>query len=265
MFMSFVQICLYYYPSYLIAFVMVLSAVLFSIVGLLLVRRIMPVHKTKLHNDIAGPIFATLGVIYAVIVAFMVVISWQNFDETTGRLEREANIYADLYRDSTGISKDFNAQVGRTLTDYVRSVVDDEWPLMAKGAESAKTHEFLHKVWDVYINFQPKGDREKIFFEESVRKLNEANELRRQRIVDSGTGINEILWFVLIACGIITIAFTFFFGTENLIAQIIMTSLLAALIALVLFTIMAFDYPFTGDISVSPKVFESILRSLNAF
>lgn len=263
--MSFVQALLYYVPTYLLGSFMVLISVIFSILGLVIVRKIMPVHKTKLHNDIAGPIFATLGVIYAVLIAFMVVISWQKFDETTTRLEREANIYADLYRDSTGISKTFHAEVGRTLNDYVRSVVSDEWPLLAKGMESQKSHDLLHNVWDVYISYEPRGEREKIFFEESVRKLNEANELRRQRIVDSRTGVHQILWFVLVACAIITISFTFFFGTENFAAQLIMTSLLASLIALVLFTIMVFDYPFTGDISVSTETFKLILGSLKAF
>jgi hypothetical protein len=147
----------------------------------------------------------------------------------------------------------------------VKSVVDDEWPLMAKGMESQKSKDHMHKVWDVYIKFEPKSEREKIFFAESVRKLNEANELRRQRIVDSSTGIHQILWFVLVACGIITISFTFFFGTENYTAQLIMTSLLASLIALVLFTIMVFDYPFTGDISVPAGAFKMILGSLKVF
>ncbi|MFA5104515.1 MAG: DUF4239 domain-containing protein [Candidatus Margulisiibacteriota bacterium] len=263
--MSFVQTSLYYIPTYVIGILMVLISIGFSVIGLILVRMIMPVHKTKLHNDIAGPIFATIGVIYAVLVAFMVVISWQNFDGTMTRLETEANIYADLYRDSTGISKEFHAQVGKTLGEYVKSVVRDEWPLMAKGMESKKSHDLIHNVWEVYINFEPKGEREKIFFAESVSKLNEANELRRRRIVDSRTGIHPVLWFVLIACGIITISFTFFFGTENFTAQLIMTGLLASLIALVLFTIMVFDYPFTGDISVSSDVFKLILSSLKVF
>lgn len=263
--MGFIQTLLYYVPTYVLGIGMILLSVGFSVGGLMLVRMIMPVHKTKQHNDIAGFIFATLGVIYAVLVAFMVVVSWQNFDGTMVRLQTEANIYADLYRDSTGISKEFHAQIGRTLSDYVKSVVDDEWPLMAKGLESKRSHDLLHKVWDVYINFEPKGEREKIFFEESVRKLNEANELRRQRIVDSRTGVHSVLWFVLIACGLITISFTFFFGTENFSAQMIMTSLLSSLIALVLFTIMVFDFPFTGDISVHAGTFKMILSSLKVF
>jgi hypothetical protein len=41
-----------------------------------------------------------------------------------------------------------------------------------------------------------------------------------------------------------------------------MVSLLATLIAIILFTVMAMDYPFTGDISITPDVFTNMLSTL---
>lgn len=93
-------------------------------------------------------------------------------------------------------------------------------------------------------------------------KMNDAGELRRQRIIDAGTGIHPVLWFVLLLGGLITVVFTFFFGSENLVAQRIMTTLLAVLIALILFTILVMDFPFTGDLSVQPTAFQQILTNL---
>jgi hypothetical protein len=95
-----------------------------------------------------------------------------------------------------------------------------------------------------------------------VKKLNQAAEMRRQRIVYASTGIHPILYFVLIAGSFITIAFTMLFGTENIIPHLIMVSLLAAMIAITLFTVIAMDYPFTGDISITSDVFTNILLTL---
>lgn len=120
-----------------------------------------------------------MGLIYAVLVAFMVVISWQSFDATRSNLEKEANSYADLFRDSKGLSKDAQTKIKATLSDYVKSTVNDEWPLLSKGRSSEKTHSLLLKVWDVYLNYSPETETEKVFFAESVKKINEANELRR--------------------------------------------------------------------------------------
>jgi hypothetical protein len=52
------------------------------------------------------------------------------------------------------------------------------------------------------------------------------------------------------------------FGTENVIPHLIMVSLLAAMIAITLFTVIAMDYPFTGNISITPDVFINMLSSL---
>lgn len=86
--------------------------------------------------------------------------------------------------------------------------------------------------------------------------------MRRQRIIYASSGINPLLYFVLFAGSFITIAFTMLFGTENIIPHLIMASLLAAMIAITLFTVIAMDYPFTGNISIKPDVFSAMLSSL---
>jgi len=69
----------------------------------------------------------------------------------------------------------------------------------------------------------------------------------------------SILWAVLILGGLITVAFTFFFGSDNMIAQHIMTIMVAVLIALVLFTIFVLDFPFTGDLRVPVEPLEQMV------
>src|SRR5665647_1819393 len=102
----------------------------------------------------------------------------------------------------------------------------------------------------------------KIFLIESVKKMNQASELRRQRILYASSGVHPILYFVLIAGSLITLAFAMLFGTENLIPHLTMTILLAAMIAITIFTIIALDYPFTGAVSIKSDVFSSVLTSL---
>jgi len=233
-----------------------------SIAGLLIIRKLYPHYKCKLHNDIAGFIFATLGVIYAVLLAFIVVITWQDFDKAQDVTVNEANCIAALYRDATPFPAEFRAELKNKLTNYVRDIINEEWQMMGTGQRSASVQNIQEELWKLYGGFQPKNETQKIFLAESVKKLNQAAEMRRQRIVYASTGINPLLYFVLFAGSFITIAFTMLFGTENIIPHLIMVSLLAALIAITLFTVMAMDYPFTGDISITPDVFKNILSTL---
>jgi Protein of unknown function (DUF4239) len=260
--MSLIQLSLMYIPSWFLCPLMILLYVGVSIAGLLIIRRLYPHHKCKLHNDIAGFIFATLGVIYAVPVAFIVIVTWQDFDKAQDVTANEANCIAALYRDSTPFPAEFRATLKSKLTDYVKAIIDEEWQTMGRGRPSEKVREIQEELWKLYGGFQPKDETQRVFFAESVKKLNQTAESRRQRIVYAGSGINRLLYFVLFAGSFITIAFTMLFGTENVIPHLIMVSSLAAMIAITLFTIIAMDYPFTGDISISSDVFTKTLSTL---
>jgi hypothetical protein len=153
----------------------------------------------------------------------------------------------------------FKEELRLALRDYASAIVNDEWKTLARGKRSAGAQAASDKIWDLYASFQPENENQKVFFEKSVEKLNEAAELRRERILAAGPGIPSILWTVLICGGLITILFTIFFGTENFIAQLIMSSMLSALVALSLFTIMTLDFPFTGSVSISQNTFRTVL------
>jgi hypothetical protein len=260
--MSLIQILLIHMPSWFFCLLMIVLYVGISITGLLIIRKFYPHYKCKLHNDIAGFIFATLGVIYAVLLAFVVVITWQDFDKAQDVTVNEANCIATLYRDSTPFPAEFRAKLKCELTNYVKAIINEEWQTMTRGQRSVKAQKMQEELWKLYGGFQPKNETQKIFFMESLNKLNQSAEMRRQRIVYAGSGINPLLYFVLFAGSFITIAFTMLFGTENVIPHLIMVSLLAAMIAISLFTIIAMDYPFTGDISIAPDVFTNMLSTL---
>jgi len=246
-------------PMLLIALLIIGGTVLFSVLGLLIVRRFVPQSKLKAHHDVADPLLGALGAIYAVLMAFVVVTVWQNFEKSASNVQLESNYLADIYRDAEGLSPDFREKVSVLLREYRNAVVNDEWKTMQRGEMSTKVESLMRQIWSAYTNYEPKNKTQEAFFNESVSKLNSFRELRRQRIMDSRTGINSLLWFVLFTGAFSIICFTFLFGVENLNAQIIMVVLLSVTISLILFTILELDYPFTGTISISPAPFEHVL------
>ena len=256
--MPFTQALLYYVPTFVLGLIIVTVFIVISVSGLLIVRQFVPHHRLKIHNDVAGPIFETLGMTYAVLLAFVVVIAWQSFDKSDSNVQKEANSIMDIYRDSTAFPKTFRDEIRPLIKEYTDAVINEEWQMLARGEQSQRAHELLKKIWVMYSSYEPNTENEKIFFAESVHKLNEAGELRRLRLMDSRTGIHPILWFVLIVGGITTIIFTFFFGTENLTAQVMMAAMLAMVIALILFTVLLLDFPFTGGLNITSDAFKQI-------
>ena len=259
--MPFSQWLLLKIPTLFLGVLVVGSSVILAILGLLFVRRLIPHHRLKLHNDVAGPIFGTLGVVYAVLLAFVVIVVWQNFDKSDLNVEKEANCLADLYKDAEAFSQEFKYKARSLINEYIETVIYKEWPMLSRGEENLQAAGVTARLWKLYSSYLPQGPTEQIFLEESVAKLNTLSDLRMVRLMDARSGVHPVLWFVLIVGGINTIIFTFVFGTENLRAQIAMAVLLAILISLILFTILVLDFPFSGGISVTDNAFRQVLTN----
>lgn len=257
--MPFQQWILLNIPTWQIAVIMLAVAVGTAVGGVLIVRRLVDIKKFKEHHDIAGPIFSTIGVIYAVMLAFVLVIVWQDFDRAQNDAIKEANYFAQIYRDATGLPEPFRGQFLEANGDYLRAVIKYEWPAMQQGGRSIEAQAAGNKVWELTAGFEPKTEKEKIFFSEMLRKMNDAVEIRRQRLQDAASGLHPSLWFVLLLGGIITVVFTFFFGSQNLSAQVLMTTLMAVLIVLILFTILLMDFPYSGDLSIPSTALQQVV------
>jgi ABC-type multidrug transport system fused ATPase/permease subunit len=256
--MPFVQKILLYVPIFPLGVIAVVGTVVLSMAGLFIVRKFVPHEILKMHNELINALFGAIALAYTVLLAFVVVVSWQNFDKAQAHVESEANSLVDLHRASGAFAQPFKDELRTALESYERLVVTVEWDMLARGEESLEAKQALGKAWDLYCNYEPKNEREKIFLATSVTKLCDLRETRRMRIIDSRTGVHPVLWFVLIVGGIATISFTFFFGTDSFVTHAVMTSILAVLIALILFTILSFDYPFTGSVRLHPDIFLQI-------
>jgi hypothetical protein len=67
---------------------------------------------------------------------------------------------------------------------------------------------------------------------------------------------------VMLAGALVTLGYPAFFGSSNRSAQVLMTASLAALVALTLFVALVLDYPFTGEVRISPSPFEQALKQM---
>src|SRR5271157_1593672 len=95
-------------------------------------------------------VFSFFSTIYAFFLGFAIVTLWSAFLTAQANVSREADTLLMAYRLSKTLpkSEDFR----RTLSDYVQSVVNDEWPAMAAtDAMSEQTEKFLEKLWDSFI------------------------------------------------------------------------------------------------------------------
>nr|WP_076792324.1 DUF4239 domain-containing protein [Chlorobium sp. KB01] len=227
-----------------------------SVVFLLIIRRKIGHAELAKHNDVAGFIYAVIGVIYAVLLAFVVIVEWEIFRETKSKIEAEVSAMASIFRDSR-VFNDFGNRtfIQSDLMIYATTVIDEEWPMLANGKSSEKALDLVHRVFKHVAAIQPQNDYEKIWYQELISKVNDFSNARNERILCSTSGIPAFMWWVMILGGVITIGFSFLFGTGNTTPHVLMVVSLSTVITLVMLMIYALDHPFKGIITVTPEAF----------
>lgn len=235
------------------------ATVMLTIAGTVLIRRWVSVDVLKLNNEVAGFIYAVIGVLYAVLLGFTAIIVWEQFDKAQAGVDQEANELADLYRDAQAFPEATRTKLETQLRSYARLVVEQEWPAMTEGESSPETWEMYNQLWRTYHEFQPKNEHQLTWYEESLTRLNQLGDQRRLRLLSSRSeGVPQVMWVALLGAGVITIGFSFLFGTKSTTAHVLMTSGLATTIALVLISILALEEPFAGLTRVDPEAFEQV-------
>lgn len=232
----------------------------FAMAGPLLIRRHIPLDKLRINNEVAGFKFATIGVLYAVLLAFVVIIAWERFHDAERALAAEAGSAATIYRLSAGLGETTGAALRSRVSAYLKSILEDDWPAMAAGHSSPATTRALSGMYQDLVRYRPSDLHDSDLQVELFSEFDKLTEARRERLVMAEGTVPNVIWFVLVLGAVLTIAFTFFFGTPSVLTQSLMTGALAALIFSGLLVIIAIDRPFTGAVVISREPIQAVLE-----
>ena len=209
------------------AFILLVPTTIFAMCGPAIVRRYVPLDRLSANNEVAGFKFATVGVIYAVLLAFAILVVWERFNKADSDVANEASAAATVFRLTQGLDADHGVAVRHATTNYLKEAVDKDWPAMGHGTSSRDVTIALTEIYDAVLKFHTFGSFESLVVAEILRDVDRISEMRRQRLVAASGIVPGIIWAVLFTGAFVTIGFTFFFGTANLRAQTVMSGAVA--------------------------------------
>src|SRR5215210_3418398 len=181
-------------------------AVVVAVGGLVLVQRLVPAERRMQHNDVAGFIYAVLGVSYAVLLGLVLIAVWEKWNAADTLTADEANELAGLFWYAHALPQPEGRHIQELVRSYERVVVKEEWPLMAQGKSSPKAWDTLDELRGAILGLQPpKGAQQmgydQMRYEEMLEQLHDLGNARRERLLAAGQGLPPILWVVLILGG----------------------------------------------------------------
>ena len=119
--------------SVLWAALIVFAVAVVAIGAMLLVRRGAPEGSYFEDGDRAAGVFGVLATGFAVLLGFVVFLSFESFDTSRSGAESEADIVALQLETAQLLPPAIRASMSGELVCYARYVVHQEWPQMETG------------------------------------------------------------------------------------------------------------------------------------
>jgi hypothetical protein len=223
------------------------------------IRKVVPLEYLRHHHEVAFPIFLQIGVIYAVLLAFLFSLEWDTYKSARAEVEQEAITLITLMRLAQNYPTPLRTKIEHQIVDYTQAIINYDWPKMAKKNEDTRAGENLGSLWQTYMNISPTTAKENILFQTSLTHLQKLTEFRQKRMFISTEKGQTRVWMILIGMGGVIVSISFMFGMRYIWAQTCLIATLAGMITTIIVLILIMSTPFSGRFQVPSSALQEIL------
>jgi hypothetical protein len=100
-------------------------------------------------------ILGVVGCIYAVLLAFVVIVVWEQFEAAQTAVSEEATHLGNIIRLADGLPQEASARIRSEAKEYAKDVLEAEWPAMGIGDEDVLERSNADNLWVVIRDFHP--------------------------------------------------------------------------------------------------------------
>ncbi len=233
------------------------SALAFTLVGITVVRRVVRRGVGDGHNDVSAAIFGVGGTIYAVFLAFLVITVWADHESAGGNVADEASLLSTLYRGSIAMEPASGTRLRGLIREYTHAVITDEWPIQARtGAASERARAAglgMIRLFGAIPAETRQADAAIDQLQLSLIAQIQAD--RNRRTLQAQESVSPVIWAVALANGLLVIIMSFFLYPDRDWPHVIMSAMLAAMVAMLIYVVFIFEQPFRGLLSLPPDAF----------
>jgi hypothetical protein len=225
----------------------------------LVVTRLAVNERAKSFKAVSPGLLPPLGILFALLVGFIAVEVWNNFDKAKVAVAAEASALRDVVLLAGAFPDEQRKRIYAQINRHIDESVNKEWPEMAqqRATLSILPTTLIEQLHDT-LALKPANDSQRAAQPEMLKALHNALDARRQRIVISESGMGTVKWAGIMLQGLCTLIAIAMVHSDNRLTCAITLTLFATGIALSVLLIAAYGRPFTGEISVGPELLQQV-------
>jgi hypothetical protein len=216
--------------------------------------------RLRTFKGISPGILPPLGILYALLVAFLASQVWADQQRAHEAVNREAS----ALRAVVLLSGHFQEPIEQQLRELVRRQIQEattvEWPAMAnQNIGLTRPPAALVEALSLALAQTPQHEGQAVAQRETVDALQEALDARRQRIIISRSTINWVKWWGLILEAILTLLAIGMVHSDNRSTAGVAMGIFATAAAVAALMVASHARPFTGEVSVRADVLLQVM------
>src|SRR5947209_921630 len=157
-------------PTWLLAILFIGGCTGLAVALMLLLRNPIKSSMRDMHNDVAGYVFAVVGVLYALLLGFVILASWEHIGAAETDVQREAASLSALYEMTVGLPQATQQPARTEIRRYTSLVINEEWSALSHGHSSPKVDASLDRLYQIYAGEGRAGVQDNVD-SESLRLL----------------------------------------------------------------------------------------------
>lgn len=202
-----------------------------------------------------------VGLAYAILAGFVIVSLWQGQAEAREAVSSEASTLQDIVSVGRALPPDDASRIAVAVRSYCRVVVYEEWSLLRQGEPSLRAEASAHAIFSAVTAVEPSGSLATTLQSSLIDSVRDFAAQRNHRLELAGVRLPGELWLLVILATVVLIVLISAFESDGP-WHIATTLVIAGMMGMLLFAIVALSYPFSGDVSISAEPFIAVDRSL---
>jgi hypothetical protein len=249
----------------LLAALIVAAVTAVAVAAMLFVRRGAPEGSRFADGDRAAGVFGVLATGFAVLIGFVVFLSFESYDTSRSGAESEAQIVLQQFETAQFMPAGARKPLSRELVCYARDVVHEEWPAMSSGRDSDAINPWGLAMFRTLQTVDPRSTAEQTAYAKWFDERSDREDARQDRRHGAEGVIPLPLWVVLFVSAATLFVFMLFFADsgESVVVQAVMMGSVVVVTTSMLLLLWFLDNPYHSGVGgLKPTQMERTLTLL---
>lgn len=249
-------------PLGLVCILFTTAMIFISQAGLWLFNLCIRRNKLEQNNEVSGIVFGALGLLYSLILAFVIVAVWEDYNDLNKTIEAETDKLNSILAHTGNLPDNLKEIVGKSIFDYCNQVINQEWQMQQTKTEYPSAIPVLRQQ---LLNIQPENEMQERIFDVVDKDLSSVSDLHRERLAHTHSQMPQLIWQILKAGTIILILFSYFLQVFSVKLKRLYLAFLVTTISMCMFLVYSLDHPFDAQEGVSNQPYRNVQQEIKAY